>query len=133
MRTPEAPLMTPVSGLINHPEPTQALRLWQIFVDRVNPLLKIVHAPSLQQQLLESSQDLNSLPGGMAMLMFAIYSCALKSMSTSECLTLLRTDKSILLDKYQLAVRNWLLTYGLEGTHDLFLLQAFALYLVSSN
>ncbi|EFQ25852.1 C6 zinc finger domain-containing protein [Colletotrichum graminicola M1.001] len=53
-----------------HPEPRQIYRSWQVFVESVNPLLKIIHVPTLQQRVLDASwnpdSELTSTPTGAA-------------------------------------------------------------------
>ncbi|GKU11278.1 unnamed protein product, partial [Fusarium langsethiae] len=36
-----------------HPEPAHLFRLWQIYLDNVNPLLKVTHTPTLQARIVE--------------------------------------------------------------------------------
>jgi hypothetical protein len=38
-----------------HPEPVQIFRLWQIYLDNANPLLKVTHTPSLQGRIIEAA------------------------------------------------------------------------------
>ncbi|KAJ5780392.1 hypothetical protein N7457_005552 [Penicillium paradoxum] len=41
-----------------HPNPLNIFKLWQAFLENVNPLTKIIHAPTVQQQILEATSDL---------------------------------------------------------------------------
>ena len=41
-----------------HPDPVQIFRLWQIYLDNVNPLLKVTHTPSLQGRIIEAASNL---------------------------------------------------------------------------
>ena len=47
---------------ILHPQPMFIFRLWQVFLDNINPLSKIIHAPSLQQLICEACGNLNAVP-----------------------------------------------------------------------
>ncbi len=37
------------------PDPAQVFRLWQIYLDKVNPLTKIIHVPTLQPYLASAT------------------------------------------------------------------------------
>ena len=124
---------TPSSESITdlHPSPVQIFRLWQTFIDNVNPLVKIFHAPSIQQQVLEASGDLENVPKGMEALMFAIYATAIVSLSEVDCVSMFGEDKQVLLARYQNGSRQALSRAGLLRSSDMTILQAFVLYLVS--
>lgn len=66
--------MAPKNITSYHPEPVDIFRLWQIYVDNINPIFKITHAPTIQHQIIEVSPDLEAL-------MFGIYCTALMSIS----------------------------------------------------
>ncbi|KAI1623642.1 hypothetical protein EDD37DRAFT_431573 [Exophiala viscosa] len=113
-----------------HPSPLDTFRLWQIFPDNVNPLVKILHAPSVQQQILDASADLARVPANMEALMFAIYSMAIASITTEECNAFFGSERELLLAQYHAGARQALTNAGLLGSSDLVTLQAFTLYLV---
>jgi hypothetical protein len=54
------PLSTHLSVL--HPSPLHIFRLWQAFLDNVNPLRKIVHAPTFQCRILGVTGNITSIP-----------------------------------------------------------------------
>ncbi|EED21503.1 conserved hypothetical protein [Talaromyces stipitatus ATCC 10500] len=114
-----------------HPNPVQIFKLWQIFLENVNPLTKIIHAPSLQQQMLNAIGDLGSMGKGMEALLFSIYSCALLSMTDEEMQKEFGQDKGLLQTRFRTATQKALANAGLLKTTDLVLLQAFCFYLVS--
>lgn len=113
-----------------HPSPIQGLRLWQTFLDNVNPLVKLVHAPTVQQALLEATEDLDDVPKPMESLMFAIYACAVVSMSNAECEKILGEPRSDALPRYQNATRQSLVGTGLLKTSNIMVLQSFVLFLL---
>lgn len=125
--------MTPTSDSITdlHPSPVQIFRLWQTFIDNVNPLIKIFHAPSIQQKVLEASADLENVGKGMEALMFAIYSTAIMSLNEEECMSMFGEERQVLLARYQNGSRQALARAGLLRSSDMTILQAFVLYLVS--
>ena len=114
-----------------HPEPYQAFRLWQVFLNNVNPLTKVLHAPTMQQHILEAAGKLDDVSRAMESLMFAIYSCAVLSISNAECESITGDIKPEMLNKYQNATRQALVRAGLLRTSNIMVLQAFTLYLLS--
>lgn len=117
----------------SHPQPVQIFRLWQTFLDNVNPLTKIFHAPTIQQAVLNASGDLDNVPKEMEALMFGIYSCAVVSMTSADCKAMLGESKKTLLAGFHSAAQRALQKAELLKTTDIMVLQAFILFLVSSQ
>jgi len=124
------PLSSDLSKL--HPKPGHIFRLWQIFLDRVNPLCKVVHSPTLQIQILEASANLTDIPKATEAAMFAIYLLAVTSLGSTECESLFGENKPTLLTKYRNASKSALVAADFIISEDILVLQALALYLVSS-
>ncbi len=114
-----------------HPQPMNIFRLWQTFLDNVNPLTKVIHAPTVQQQVLEASGHIDTLSRSMESLMFAIYACAVTSMTDAECHSILGEARLSVLNRYRYATWQSLLGAAFIKASDMVLLQAFTLYLVS--
>lgn len=113
-----------------HPNPVHIFKLWQTFLENVNPLTKILHAPTIQQQILEAMGDLPRIGKELETLMFAIYCIALVSLPAEEVEKSFGQSKKKLLSKCrrgaQLAFRN----ASFLRTSNIMVLQAFMLYLV---
>ena len=116
-----------------HPQPVQIFRLWQTFLDNVNPLSKFFHAPTVQQLVLEAAGNLDNVSKGTEALMFAIYLSAVTSLSNVDCGTMLGEAKPKLLAKYNLGVQHALIRAGFLKSSDLTVLQAFVLFLVNQS
>ncbi|CAG9954418.1 unnamed protein product [Clonostachys rosea f. rosea IK726] len=114
-----------------HPEPGQIYRLWQQFVEAVNPLIKIVHVPTMQQQILEASWDLENISPPLAGLMFSIYSLAVISLSSAQCEATYGEPRPTLITRYRVAALSALIAADFLTTKDLQLLTAFALFLLT--
>lgn len=114
-----------------HPPTVQIFRLWQVFLSNVNPLVKVIHAPMVQQQILESSVNIENVSRPVESLMFAIYSCAITSLSAEECEELTGESRASLRLKYHKAAQQALIRVGLFKTLDILVLQAAVLFLVS--
>jgi hypothetical protein len=113
-----------------HPEPKHILKLWQIFIEHANPLIKIVHVPTLQQRIVETAWNLEGLSKQFEALMFAMYLLAVTSLSSSDCQTHFGDEKGQLLKRYRNGAVQSLMAAGLFSTRELEVLQAFVLFLV---
>ncbi|KAJ5154661.1 uncharacterized protein N7500_010100 [Penicillium coprophilum] len=113
-----------------HPNSLNIFKLWQAFLENVNPLTKIIHAPTVQQQILEAMSDLPKVSREFEALMFAIYCIALVSMQAEDVEKSFGESRKTLLSKCrrgaQLAFKNALLL----RTSSSVVLQAFMLYLL---
>ena len=113
-----------------HPNPIQIFQLWQIYLDNVHPLLKPLHAPTVQQQLLKSVNDLTSVPPSMHALLFAVYSAAVLSMRDGASLETLGYDKQTMRSRFNAAARYALKKAGFLRSSDRIVFQAMVLIMV---
>lgn len=114
-----------------HPLPEQIMTLWQIFLENVNPLSKLVHVPSLQPAVIEASSHLDRLPKNFEALLFSIYNIAITSLTAEECLTMFGEQRTVLLNRYRNGTKRALSRAKFLGTSDLMVLQAFVLHLLA--
>lgn len=127
--------MTPSTTHISelHPNPDHILKLWKIFLSNVNPMMKIIHHPTLQQSIKECTTNMEKISRGTEALLFAIYAAAILSMRDGECLATFGESRSVLQYRYGLGTRRSLTRARFMGTSDLTVLQAFVIYLVSPS
>jgi hypothetical protein len=110
-----------------HPQQVQIFRLWQIYLDNVNPLLKVTHTPTLQPRIIDAASDLKNISPSLEALMFSIYCVSVKSLVDDECQTLFGSPRKYLLTSYQYACQQALLkckaleSTGLDGFTALYL------------
>jgi hypothetical protein len=114
------------------PEPVQIFRMWQIFLDRVNPLNKVVHVPTLQPYILEAASGSQAVPLNYQALTFAVYNCAVMAMDQNECKKVLGCSREAAHNKFGAGVRASLVQTQFMKNHDLVTLQALTLHLVSA-
>lgn len=113
------------------PSPTHIVQLWQIYLDRVNPLTKIIHVPTVGPYLLQATGASPQLPKNVEALLFSIYTLATVAMSKEECEEILGMPRDKALARFGQGVRLSLTQMGFLKTHDLLTLQALVIYLVS--
>ncbi|KAK4139648.1 uncharacterized protein C8A04DRAFT_15684 [Dichotomopilus funicola] len=114
-----------------HPDQARIFRLWQFYLDNVNPLLKVTHTPTLQARIIDAVGNLGNISAPLEALMFSIYCVAVLSLTDSQCESLLGSPKRDLLSGYQFACRQALLDCNVLQSSDHDCLTALFLYLVS--
>lgn len=114
-----------------HPPGVQIFQLWQVYLDNVNPLLKITHTPTLQGQLIEAAANPSKMPKPLEALLFSIYFMAMVSLTDEEVQETFKEDRSRLMSKYHRGTQQALINAGFMRSSDLVVLQAFLMYLVS--
>ncbi|KKK25407.1 hypothetical protein P175DRAFT_0521416 [Aspergillus ochraceoroseus IBT 24754] len=114
-----------------HPSPQNIYRLWQTFVERVNPLIKIVHVPTLQQRILDASWDLPNVSKPLTAILFAIYTLAVTSISPDYSQSTLGEARDTLLIRYRVATLRALVAADFPTTKDFEVLQALVLFLLT--
>jgi hypothetical protein len=114
-----------------HPDPVQIFRLWQIYLDNVNPLLKVTHTPSLQGRIIEAASNVTNINPTLEALIFSIYCTSILSLMVEDCQTMFGSSKEDLLMRYQFGCQQALLNCGFLRSSDRDCLTALYLYLVS--
>lgn len=114
-----------------HPPPERIQQLWQIFIENVDPLTKIVHVPSLRPAIQKAASNIKTIPRSFEALMFAIYSAAVMSLNDDDCKQKLYEPRKTLLSRYISATKAALSRAKFMGTISLVVLQALVLYLLS--
>lgn len=124
-------ISTPVGQLELHPDPKHVFKLWQMFADNVNPLIKIIHAPTLQEKILEAAWAPKSTAKPLEATMLVVYALAVASMKPASCIDLFGEDKQVLVNRYRKGALQALSGTDLLSTRDMEVLQALTLVLVS--
>ncbi|TKX19193.1 fungal specific transcription factor domain-containing protein 69 [Elsinoe australis] len=119
-----------VDMLTLHPIPMQIETYWSIYKDRVDPLVKVLHIPSITPTILTSASHLANLSKGFEALLFAIYYGATTSLTAEECLAKLGEERSVLLSRYRFAVEQALARANFLTAEELVILQAFVVFLM---
>ncbi|KAK5988371.1 Aurofusarin cluster transcription factor aurR2 [Cladobotryum mycophilum] len=123
------PTMNNMSHLA--PGVPQILRLWQAFLDNFNPLVKLFHAPTIQQVISDAVADPQRLNPSTEALLFSIYLCGATTLTNQECLTQLGESKPDLLRRFSAATQQSLVNAQFLKSTDVVVLQALTLYLLA--
>ena len=114
-----------------HPGQVQIFRLWQIYLENVDPLLKVTHTPTLQTRIIDAASDVANISPTLEALMFSMYCVSIISLSEDECVTFFGPAKRDMLTNYRLGCQQALLNSGILRSSDRECLTALFLYLVS--
>lgn len=118
-----------LSGL--YPAPSEAMKLWQLYLRNIDPILKIVHGPSTTTLLESLLPDMSSVPKETESLLFAIYHFAITTLTEHEREEMYGHSWHEVQRKYHDALRQSLLNRSFYRTTSLLVLQAYTLLLVS--
>lgn len=114
-----------------HPPPDVIRKLWEAFVENVDPLTKIVHVPTLRPAVQKALIDTSTLPRSFEALLFAIYGSAIMSLKDAECQRRFSEPRRSLLSTYTSAAGKALSRAKFMETTSLVVLQALMLHLLS--
>ena len=115
----------------HHPSPEIIRELWQIFIENVDPLTKVVHVPTLRPAIQKAASNIETIPRSFEALIFAIYSAAVMSLKDDECRQRFCEPRKTLLSRYISATKGALSRAKFMGTTSLAVLQALVLHLLS--
>ncbi len=77
-----------------HPLASQISYMWQIFQENVDPLVKVLHVPTINKLIRQVRTSLENLTPATEALMFAMYYAAVISLDEEEVKTNFAADKS---------------------------------------
>ena len=103
---------------------------WDTYKTNVDPLVKVVHVPTMTAQVLEAAQHMDSIPRGMEALLMAIYYAAATSLWEEECRQNFGENKDDLLARYRFGVEQALARADFLQSDEVIVLQAFVIFLI---
>ncbi|KAH8882003.1 hypothetical protein GQ53DRAFT_886358 [Thozetella sp. PMI_491] len=106
--------------------------LCQVYLQQVDPIIKILHRPSLEKLMLHDGSYLGypDAHASLAALKAAVMYSAAGSMTEDRCQALFAIDKPTLMNGCRARCEAAIERSGLLTTRDITVLQAFVLYLV---
>ncbi|KAI0887877.1 uncharacterized protein GGS22DRAFT_197815 [Annulohypoxylon maeteangense] len=107
--------------------------LCQVYLRQVDPIIRLLHRPSLSKFMIYGQPYLNYDPNHISALCIKSAVCysALASVTDEQCQAILNMDRSILIAEYRAACEAALERADLMITDDITILQAFILYLIA--
>ncbi|KAL1847689.1 hypothetical protein Daus18300_013856 [Diaporthe australafricana] len=104
------------------------MHLWSIYKERVEPLTRLLHLPSLEQAVMAS--DPLGPADGMQCVLLAVYYGAVTSLGEEECVILFGDGQAQTLSRMREELKELFAKASLLHTGDIRPLQALTLYLV---
>ncbi|KAI1388758.1 fungal-specific transcription factor domain-containing protein [Hypoxylon trugodes] len=114
---------------IAKPDLSQIRQLWGIYVQNIDPIIKVLHKPSIDRYLNDISLGRDMFNPETRALMLAICYAAVSSMPSSQARIELGCDCENLTASFRIAVEKALSDAHLLQTHDLRVVQAFSIFL----
>ncbi|KAI1456978.1 hypothetical protein F4805DRAFT_429905 [Annulohypoxylon moriforme] len=116
-------------GLLNDTKLTA--QLCQVYLHQVDPVIRVLHRPSLSKFMLGGQRYLNYDLNHISAICLSSAVCysALASMTDEQCQAMLSMHRSILIAEYRAVCEAALERADLMVTDDITILQAFILYL----
>ncbi|KAJ6015692.1 hypothetical protein N7540_010283 [Penicillium herquei] len=114
-----------------HPEPVHIFKLWQLYLDKINPLLKIIHAPTMQGRIIEAAGNTANIEPRLEALMFSIYCMSIQSLTTETCQSTFGLSKEDFIARHQFGCQQALLNCQFLRSDNRDCLTALCLFLYS--
>ncbi|KAJ5220532.1 hypothetical protein N7468_009736 [Penicillium chermesinum] len=126
------PPAVPRSLLSSH-DPAVHRQLCEVYLQQVDPVIKILHRPSLTQWMVHGGLYLAYAQGhpSVEALGSAVCYSAVSSMTENQCSAMFQARKPDLMAESRMACETAIGRAGLLSTRDVTVLQAFILYLVA--
>ena len=67
-----------------HPLPSQIPFIWQVYQENVDPILKVIHVPTMSKVIKDLRNNMDSLTPSTEALMFSIYYASITSLDEEE-------------------------------------------------
>lgn len=113
-----------------HPLPSMIPFMWQIYQENVDPIVKILHVPTMNKLIREIRTNLDRLTPSAEALMFSIYYGTVTSMESDEVKQTLGAEKPFLLAQYRFGFEQALAKANFLTDPDITICQAFVLFLI---
>ncbi|KIW12849.1 hypothetical protein PV08_08036 [Exophiala spinifera] len=113
-----------------YPDAHLALRLWNVYINSVDPVVKLLHIPTIQSTIVATILDPRSAQPSKVALTFAIYYAAITALCHDDDHEPLELpcEKLALLNRYKLCLDQLLVVPDLMDRPELAALQALAIY-----
>ncbi|EAW19513.1 putative C6 transcription factor [Aspergillus fischeri NRRL 181] len=114
-----------------HPSYEEATELWNMYVQNVEPLCKVLHVPTVAKMVDTVAKQPSAASKSDECLLFAIYYFAVFSMSDADCLQLFNQTKNHLMSTYRTAICQALVNASWLKSTAMPILQAYTLFLIA--
>ena len=108
----------------------QILEMWQIYVTRVNPTLKVIHCASFADDLLMAARSIHEADESLQILICSICFASLNALEDEEVTKRFGDERNEAMTHYEYPLQKALERKGLLEHPSIHLLQAIVIYVV---
>ncbi|KAF5984940.1 hypothetical protein FBULB1_3133 [Fusarium bulbicola] len=112
-----------------NPMPSQMLFIWQTFVENVDPFIKVLHTPTIENIVKQLKGNFSSCGHNVEALLFAICLAAIASMDEETVSFNFNVPREQLLQRYQFCTEQALARANFLTAKDITVIQALVIYL----
>lgn len=112
------------------PTQRQALQLWQTYLNNVEPLIKLLHIPTVELDIYRAINTGKDVPDELNALLFSTYFAAVTSLSSTESESLLGFPRAIALENYKRGLELSLQKANVFDSPTMRSVQALTIYIV---
>ncbi|EED12155.1 C6 transcription factor, putative [Talaromyces stipitatus ATCC 10500] len=112
-----------------YPSRWQATRLWHVWLNNVNPVLKLLHIPTIQPAFFAAINSPAQVSADFSALLFSIYFAAVTSIDSSEAALILGQCHQAALNNFQYGLELSLHNAGFLDSPTIASVQAMSMYL----
>ncbi|KAH8646122.1 putative fungal-specific transcription factor [Xylariales sp. PMI_506] len=116
-----------------HPPDHIIAKMKEVYADRIDPLLKILHLPTFWPMLTGAAHDPYNLPKSLEALVFNFYLASISCLEDGECQSALGAPRALLYLRYRTAARQALVGAGFMSTSSPTTLQAYVMFMVFNS
>ncbi|KAE8405084.1 hypothetical protein BDV37DRAFT_101908 [Aspergillus pseudonomiae] len=113
-----------------YPPPQHFAKLWPIYLRNVQPITMILHLASTSTMLAEAARGPGHASESATVLLFAVLTAAIMSMTEEECVQTFAMEQSILRSRYRSGCELALARVEFLISCNFAVLQAYTMYLV---
>jgi hypothetical protein len=117
---------------IYNPSRWQALQLWQTFLNNIDPIIKIIHSPTVQAAIYTAINNPSNVEHDLSALLFPIYFSATTSLSNADAFNLLGQERGTSLTRFKQGLEHSLAGANVFDSPSTRSLQAMTLYIASN-
>lgn len=116
-----------------HPSYVEVIKLWNAYVQNVDPLCKVLHIPTVAKMVDTVAKQPAAASKSDECLLFVIYYVTVFSMSDADCLQEFNNSRNHLMSRYRTAVHQALVNASWVKTTEMPILQAYTLFLIATR
>ena len=114
-----------------YPSRGQAAQLWQVYLNNVDVLVKVLHIPTIQPAIFAAINNQSQVSPDLSALLFSIYFAAVTSLRREDTHVMLGQDWQSALQRYQRGLETSLHMASFLDSPTITFLQAMSIYLVN--